>query len=84
MWTNEFEPDRTITTILDESAEVPDVIVTVDEHGYVSIEQYDSEVPTLSNLVVMPPDMFAEFLQALNSSEGAFRIVMKATTNEKT
>jgi hypothetical protein len=74
MWTNEFEFYKSITTILDETATVSDVIITVEQDGYVFIEQ-ESEDDGLPNTITLPPNMFREMLKALHTGEGAFRLI---------
>lgn len=74
MWTNEFLSDKSVTTVLDDTGEVDDVILTIDDDGYAFIEQYSDEYLTVG-LIVMPPKMFSELIKALNSPEGAFRSV---------
>lgn len=73
MWTNEFLSDKSVTTLLDDTGNVDDVILTIDDDGYAFIEQYSDE--DLLGLIVMPPKMFSELIKALNSPEGAFRSV---------
>ena len=74
MWTNEIEFDKSITTVLDETGQETDVIVTVEQDGYVFIEQYDSETEDKNNMICIPPHMFRELMEALHSPAGAFRL----------
>jgi hypothetical protein len=73
MFTNEFKFDKTVTTLLDETGRHSDVIVTIEEDGYVFIEQEDED-GSVNNLIAMPPHMFKEMIEALNAPEGAFRL----------
>ena len=75
MWTNEFLSDKSVTTVLDDTGEVDDVILTIDDDGYAFIEQYSESEDLHLGLIVMPPKMFSELIKALNSPEGAFRSV---------
>lgn len=76
MFTNEFEYDRTVTTLLDESGVHSDVIITIESDGYVFVEQEDED-GAVTNLICMPPHMFKEMIEALNAPEGAYRLEEK-------
>lgn len=71
MFTNEFDYDATVTTILDEDGELDDVQINIDDHG-VFIRQFN-EVTNKYDLIVMTHLMFQEFLVAMKTTEGAYR-----------
>ena len=73
MWTNEIEFLKQFF-ILDETATVGDVIITIEQDGYVFIEQ-ESGDDGLPNTVTLPPNMFREMMEALHTGEGAFKLV---------
>lgn len=75
MFTNEFEFDATVTTILDETGELDDVQVNIDDAG-VFIRQFN-EVTNKYDLVVMSHMMFQEFLVAMRTTEGAYKTFFK-------
>lgn len=78
MFTNEFEYDATVTTILDENDECDDVEITIDDAG-VFIRQYN-EVTDKYDLIVMSHIQFQEFLLAMRTTEGAYRTNLKKNT----
>lgn len=73
MFTNEFEFDRTVTTLLDETGQESDVIITIEHDGHVFIEQYDSDDDNTLNMISIPANMFRELISAFNLPEGAYR-----------
>jgi hypothetical protein len=75
MFTNEFEYDSTITTILDGSAKWPDVELIIDDAG-VYIRQY-SDKKNSYDLIVMTPRMFHELMIAMKTTEGAFEVILE-------
>ena len=75
MFTNEFEYDSTITTILDSSAKWPDVELIIDDAG-VYIRQY-SEKKNSYDLIVMTPRMFHELMIAMKTTSGAFEVILE-------
>ena len=75
MFTNEFWFNKSVTTLLDETAQVDDVVISIEyDSGYVYIEQDDGE-DLLTNLICIPPHMFKEMNEALHSTEGAYRLI---------
>lgn len=72
MFTNEFEWDATVTTILDESGQNEDVQVLIEDHGCF-IRQYNEPLDRY-DVISLTHEMFAEFLMAMKSKEGAYRI----------
>jgi len=69
LFTNEFWFNKTVTTLLDETAQVDDVVISIEyDSGYVLFEQE-------GNTIIMPPHMFKEMNEALHSTEGAYRLI---------
>lgn len=73
IFTNEFEWDATVTTVLDESGQNEDVELVIDDFG-VFIRQFN-ERQNRYDLVSMTHEMFQEFLIAVKSKEGAYKIM---------
>jgi spermidine synthase len=71
MFTNEFDYDATVTTLLDDTNECDDVEVTIDDAG-VFIRQYN-EITDKYDLIVMSHRQFQEFLIAMRTTEGAYK-----------
>lgn len=79
MFTNEFDFDATVTTILDETGEFDDVEITIGDGG-VFIRQYN-EISEKYDLILMSHIQFQELLVALRTTEGAYKTFFKK--NEK-
>ena len=79
MFTNEFEWDATVTTILDETGDCEDVEVNIDDAG-VFMRQYN-EATNKYDLIVMSHMQFQELLVAMRTTECAYRIFFEK--NEK-
>lgn len=75
MFTNEFEFDATVTTILDEKGDHDDVQVHIDDGG-VFIRQFNENTDKY-DLIVMTHKMFYEFLAAMRTTEGTYRTFFK-------
>jgi spermidine synthase len=75
MFTNEFEFDATVTTILDENGDHDDVQVHIDDGG-VFIRQFNENTDKY-DLIVMTHKMFYEFLAAMRTTEGTYRTFFK-------
>ena len=71
MFTNEFEYDATITTVLDESGIYQDVELIIED-DVVYIRQFSKEENQPSDLIEMSPKMFYDMLEALNQTEGFY------------
>jgi hypothetical protein len=72
MFTNEFKLDATVTTVLDETAELPDVELIIDDEK-VWIRQFNMEEQGLgADLICMTPKMFNDMLEAMNHPEGMY------------
>jgi hypothetical protein len=76
VFTNEFETDSTVTTIIDEEAQFEDVQFIVNEYGDVIVRQWN-ERQQGHDVVLMSATMFGELLGALNKPEGAYRLNIK-------
>lgn len=72
MFTNEFDFDETVTTILDESGEHEDVRVIISEDT-VFIQQWD-DAREKYEVVYMTPKMFYELQEAMKRPEGLYYI----------
>ena len=80
MFTNEFEFDSTITTVMDELGEHEDVQLIIGD-DVVYIRQFnDDKRETTYDLIAMSPKMFADMQNALNFTEGMFKLEQKNTT----
>lgn len=77
MYTVETDFDETKIVILDDTGDVEgedlEVILTED---YVCFQQWDSELD-MSSLILISTNMWEELLCAINSSEGAYKLVSK-------
>lgn len=77
MFTNEFEHDSTITTVLDEKGTHEDVELIIGD-DIVYIRQYnddtkdDLDFKPSYELIAMSPKMFSDLITALNQAEGFF------------
>lgn len=71
LFTNEFEPEFTATTILDTDAQYPDVELIIDDAG-VFIRQWPIDETKPADLVCMSHKMFHDMLEALKLPEGAY------------
>ena len=77
MFTNEFEFDSTVTTVMDESNEFEDVQLIIGE-DVVYIRQFnDDKRETSYDLIAISPKMFSDLLNALNFTEGMFQLINK-------
>jgi len=80
LFTNEFEFDATITTVMDETAEHEDVQLIISE-DVVYIRQFNDEKrQTTYDLIAMTPKMFKDMVTALNQTEGVFSTQYKTAT----
>jgi hypothetical protein len=72
MFTNEMDHDETIVTILDDGGFYEDVQIYLYE-DIVIIRQWDEDSENFKE-VGMSPEMFDQFLIALNSPIGTFQV----------
>lgn len=75
MFTNEFEWDETVTTVLDDEGKHEDVQLFIDDNE-VYIRQWN-EREHRYELICMGPKMFQELLEALKHTEGAYIMDIK-------
>jgi len=75
MFTNEFEFESTVTTVLDETDEFEDVQLIIDDFS-VTVRQFNEPSQTY-DLICMSHKQFGELLEALKLPEGAYRIFFK-------
>jgi hypothetical protein len=71
MFTNEFEPDATITTVLDESGEYEDVELVISD-DCVIIQQPKGPDDEAYDVIMMSHQQWFEILAALKLPEGAY------------
>jgi hypothetical protein len=72
VFTNEFEFDETIITVLDDNGVHEDVQIYLDENE-VYIRQWN-ERKQIYNLIVMSPKMMFEIMEAMKRPEGSYII----------
>lgn len=77
MFTNEFEADATITTIMDETGEKEDVHLIIDDEG-VWIRQFPENQKAPADLIMLSHKMFKDMIEALQQTEGFFVTKYKA------
>lgn len=70
MFTNEFDWDETVTTILDDDGRYEDIQVFIDD-SEVYIRQWN-EKQNAYDLIVMSSRMYVELMAAMKKPEGAF------------
>jgi hypothetical protein len=70
MFTNEFEFDETVTTIMDETADYEDVHVLITDEE-VFIRQWDDDREKYE-IICMSPKMFYELQEAMKHPAGMF------------
>jgi hypothetical protein len=76
MFTVEFEPDASIITTIDESAECEDVEVILGDDALVYIRQFDHDVNAY-DMVILTYQQFLDIYAALNSTEGVFKLQLR-------
>jgi hypothetical protein len=72
MFTNEFEWDETIITVMDETGDLEDIHIIMDDDG-IYIRQFNEELQSYE-LITFNHDMFRDFNLALDSGEGTFKV----------
>ena len=72
MFTNEFDFEETIITVLDDNGVHEDIQIYLDENE-VYIRQWN-ERKQIYDLVVMSPKMMFEIMEAMKRPEGAYII----------
>jgi hypothetical protein len=72
MFTNEFDFDETLITIMDDEAEYEDVQVMITD-DQVFIRQWDDDREKYE-IICMSPKMFYELQEAMKRPAGLFRV----------
>mgnify|MGYP000131501524 CR=1 FL=1 len=72
MFQNEIDFEETITTLLDDGGQYEDVQLIIDDNE-VFMRQWNESIQRY-DLLVMSHRMFVELQQALNHTEGLFRV----------
>lgn len=72
MFSNEFDFDETVTTIMDETAEYEDIQVMITD-DQVFIRQWDDDREKYE-IVCMSPKMFFELQEAMKHPAGLFTV----------
>jgi hypothetical protein len=70
VFTNEFDFEETVITILDDNGVYEDIQIYLDENE-VYIRQWN-ERKQIYDLIVMSPKMFFEIMEAMKRPEGAY------------
>lgn len=81
MFTNEFEFDETVTTILDETAEYEDVHVMITD-DQVFIRQWDDDREKYE-IICMSPKMYFELQEAMKHPAGLFIVELSQKIRAK-
>ena len=71
MFTNEFEFEGTITTILDETGKCQDVQLMIDDDGVI-IRQFQEDDSKPADLILLTHKMFYDMMEALKHPEGFY------------
>lgn len=72
MFTNEFEPDHTLTTVMDETGQYPDVQLVIADDG-VYIRQVPEEDDKPADLILLTHKMFKDMMEAMNQPAGFYQ-----------
>ena len=72
MFTNEFEFDHTIITVIDDEGAVEDVQIMLDDDS-VFIRQF-TETTNQYEVIIMTPKMYYEIIQSFTQSEGLYKV----------
>ena len=81
MFTNEFDFDETVTTILDETAEYEDVHVMITD-DQVFIRQWDDDREKYE-IICMSPKMYFELQEAMKHPAGLFMVELSQQIKAK-
>ena len=71
MFTNEFEWDASITTVMDETGKLEDVELIIED-DMVYIKQWTEKDDLVADLICLTPKMFSDMIEALNQKEGFY------------
>jgi hypothetical protein len=72
MFTNEFEWEASITTVMDETGEYQDVELIIEDDG-VYIRQFPEKDNVPADLICMTHKMFKDMVEALKLPEGFYQ-----------
>jgi hypothetical protein len=81
VFTNEFEFDETVTTIMDEAAEYEDVHVMITD-DQVFIRQWDDDREKYE-IICMSPKMYFELQEAMKHPAGLFIVELSQQIKAK-
>jgi hypothetical protein len=71
MFTNEFEWDHSVTTVLDETGQYADVELVIDDAG-VFLRQFPENDEKPADLICMTHKMFKDMVEALKLPAGFY------------
>ena len=77
MFSNEYEFDLTIITVMDDEGQYEDVMIEMAD-DLVDIRQFNEELGRY-DLITMSPKMLAELLESFKHPEGLFHTVFQRT-----
>ena len=80
MFTNEFQMEATVTTVLDESGKHDDVELIISD-DYVCLRQWDDD-DDWADLIMISHQQWLELLTALKMPEGAYHTRITRTHND--
>lgn len=76
MFTNEFEADSTVTTVIDETGQFSDVELVIADEG-VYIRQFPEDDRKPADLIILTHKMFKDMVEALNYPAGFYKTEYK-------
>lgn len=76
MFTVEFEPDASVIRSLDESGELEDVEMIIDDSGTVYIRQWDNALEKYE-MVILRYQQLLDLVMSLQQTEGLFIATLK-------
>lgn len=76
MFTVEFEPDASVIRSLDESGELEDVEMIIDDSGTVYIRQWDNDLEKYE-MVILRYQQLLDLVMSLQQTEGLFIATLK-------
>jgi hypothetical protein len=74
MYTVEHDFDETIIHVLDDSGIDDEDLEVILSDEFVCLRQYNTEMDEVS-VIIISTDMWVELLCALNSPEGAYKVI---------
>lgn len=77
MFTNEFDSDCSVTTVMDETGEYDDVqLLIYDDVVYIKQHNLETRVD-IPDVIALTPKMFKDLLSAMNYPEGMYKTIYK-------